>query len=73
MTQLQTIGNEKRNKTIIAGAMMGSARDFDKSMKELENLAEACEMEVIASVSQNLASVNPAYYIGSEMCIRDSS
>ena len=44
---------------------MGSARDFDKSMKELENLAEACEMEVIASVSQNLASVNPAYYIGS--------
>ena len=67
MTQLQTIGNEKRNKTIIAGAMMGSgsARDFDKSMKELENLAEACEMEVIASVSQNLASVNPAYYIGS--------
>ena len=65
MTQLQTIGNEKRNKTIIAGAMMGSARDFDKSMKELENLAEACEMEVIASVSQNLASVTPAYYIGS--------
>lgn len=67
MTQLQTIGNEKRNKTIIAGAMMGSgsARDFDKSMKELENLAEACEMEVIASVSQNLAAVNPAYYIGS--------
>ncbi len=65
MTQLQTIGNEKRNKTIIAGAMMGSARDFDKSMKELENLAEACEMEVIASVSQHLASVNPAYYIGS--------
>lgn len=44
---------------------MGSARDFDKSMEELENLAEACDMEVTASVIQNLDSVNPAYYIGS--------
>ena len=33
-------------------------------MEELTNLAEACDVEVIGQVTQNLQRVNPSHYIG---------
>lgn len=38
---------------------------FEDSMEELESLANACEMEVVAKLVQNMSAPNPAYYIGS--------
>ena len=40
-------------------------QDFEVSMKELNNLVKACDMEPVARIDQNLASINAAYYIGS--------
>lgn len=41
----------------------GSA-DFERSMEELESLAEACFMEPVAVVTQKLESINKGLYIG---------
>lgn len=51
-------------KAILVGVNLNENLDFDHSMEELENLAEACEIEVAAQVVQNLPMVNNAFYIG---------
>lgn len=38
--------------------------DFAYAMEELENLAKACDMEVIGSIAQKLDQVNPSLYVG---------
>lgn len=38
--------------------------DFERSMEELESLAEACYMEPVAVVTQKLESINKGLYIG---------
>ena len=43
---------------------LGNEDDFAYSMEELTNLAEACDVEVIGQVTQNLQRVNPSHYIG---------
>ncbi|MGE0994626.1 GTPase HflX, partial [Bacillus sp. GMa5/2] len=43
---------------------VGNEDDFEYSMEELTNLAEACDVEVIGQVTQNLQRVNPSHYIG---------
>ncbi len=52
-------------RTILVGLNIGNEKEFADSMKELESLAEACEMEVAAILSQTLSTPNPATYIGS--------
>ena len=42
-------------------------------MEELENLAEACEIEAAAQVVQNLPMVNNAFYIGQERMKRSKN
>lgn len=51
-------------KAILVGVNLNENLDFDHSMEELENLAEACELEAAAQVVQNLPMVNNAFYIG---------
>ena len=47
-------------KAILVGVNLNENLDFDHSMEELENLAEACEIEAAAQVVQNLPMVNNA-------------
>ncbi|MEH6852022.1 GTPase HflX [Bacillus pseudomycoides] len=51
-------------KAILVGVNLNSESDFEYSMEELANLAEACDVEVIGKVIQNLHRVNPSHYIG---------
>ena len=51
-------------KALLVGVNLNNQSDFKESMDELQNLAYACELEVIGKVEQNLKTINPAYYIG---------
>lgn len=51
-------------KAILVGVNLGSDPNFDYSMEELANLAEALEVEVVGQVTQNLERVNPSHYVG---------
>lgn len=51
-------------KAIIVGVNLNNQSDFDYSMGELANLAEACEVEVVGELTQNLQRVNPSHYLG---------
>ena len=48
------------DKAIIVGVNVQDQENFDHSMIELANLAQACEIEVIERVDQNLDMVNRA-------------
>ena len=54
-----------RHRALLAGVRLNENQDFEVSMKELNNLVKACDMEPMARIDQNLASINAAYYIGS--------
>lgn len=51
-------------KAILVGVNLQNDDNFQYSMEELANLAEALEVEVVGSVSQNLERVNPSHYVG---------
>ncbi|MCI0764057.1 GTPase HflX [Bacillus sp. TL12] len=51
-------------KAILVGVNLNNESDFEYSMEELTNLAEACDVEVVGQVTQNLHRVNPSHYIG---------
>jgi len=51
-------------KAIIVGVNNNNP-NFEVEMNELENLALACDIEVISSATQNLNTFNPKTYIGS--------
>ncbi|MED0962441.1 GTPase HflX [Bacillus paramycoides] len=55
---------ELLQRAVLVGVNLGNESDFAYSMEELENLAEACDVEVIGQVTQNLQRVNPSHYIG---------
>lgn len=65
MIEYQKEMENQTARAILVGLNVGNDKEFEDSMQELENLAEACEMEVVAILSQNLATPNPATYIGS--------
>lgn len=50
-------------KAFLVGANL-QEDNFEFSMKELSNLAEAMDYEVIGEMTQNLSSVNKSFYIG---------
>lgn len=53
-------------KAILVGvSIKGNNKDFDYQMKELENLAQACEFEVVGIMEQSLSDIVSATYIGS--------
>jgi len=51
-------------RAILVGVNLNDQEDFAYSMEELANLADACEVEVVGTLSQNLPKVNPSHYIG---------
>ncbi|MEW4152341.1 GTPase HflX [Bacillus thuringiensis] len=55
---------EVLQRAVLVGVNVGNEDDFAYSMEELTNLAEACDVEVIGQVTQNLQLVNPSHYIG---------
>ncbi len=63
-TNMEQIIIDKKERALLVGVNLSSDPDFHKSMEELQNLAEACELEIAGRTEQNLKSVNTAYYIG---------
>ena len=51
-------------KALIVGVNLNGQDDYDLSMKELESLAQACNMEVVGRAEQNMEYANTATYIG---------
>ncbi|QHQ63483.1 GTPase HflX [Anaerocolumna sedimenticola] len=55
---------EQREKALLIGANLNDNEDFTNSMEELRNLAEACDIDTVSEVSQNLSRINAQYYLG---------
>lgn len=51
-------------RAILVGVCLNNNEAFDYSMEELKSLAEACNIEVIDVVTQNMDIINNATYIG---------
>ena len=51
-------------RALLVGVDTGKDDDFERSMKELGSLAEACNMQVVGAITQKMDAVNKAYYIG---------
>jgi GTP-binding protein HflX len=60
MKELETLVQ----KAVLVGVNVKSQEDFEYSMEELANLTEACGIEVVATLTQNLPKVNNSHYIG---------
>lgn len=56
---------EKRPRAILAGARIQNDSTFEVTMQELAGLAEACGMEPVGELTQNLDRQETATYIGS--------
>lgn len=56
----------KDDKCVLLGVYLTteSREESERSLKELEELAEACGLEVVAQASQYVDSVNPAFFAG---------
>ena len=52
-------------RALLVGANLNDQKDFVSSMEELANLAQACELEVVGEITQNLKRIHQATYIGS--------
>lgn len=51
-------------KAILVGVQLQQDLHFEYEMEELHNLAEACEVQVVGEVMQNLERIHPATYVG---------
>lgn len=51
-------------KAVLVGVNLNHQEDFEYSMEELANLTEACDIEVVGTLSQNLLKINTSHYIG---------
>ncbi|WML38052.1 GTPase HflX [Neobacillus sp. OS1-2] len=54
----------EKQTAVIVGVNINHQADFPYSMKELENLAAACHMEVVGEMTQNLNRINKSHYMG---------
>lgn len=52
------------DKVLLVGVNTGQDDNFDHSMEELALLAEACDMEVVGSITQNMPYINKGLYVG---------
>lgn len=53
-----------KQNAVLVGVNLNHQKDFEYSMEELANLAEACDIEVVATLTQNLVKINSSHYIG---------
>lgn len=51
-------------RALLVGVNLNNDDNFELSIKELESLAEACDMEVVGRATQNMENINTATYIG---------
>ena len=56
---------ENNEKVLLVGANVNDNQDFLNSMIELASLADALDLEVINSISQNVKDITGNFYIGS--------
>ena len=56
--------NKEKERALLVGVNIDSQENFQKLMDELENLAVACDIEVVGREIQNLYEVNKPLYIG---------
>ncbi|MBR5596877.1 MAG: GTPase HflX [Lachnospiraceae bacterium] len=54
----------KKDTAILVGVNLNNDPTFDHSIKELQALTEACDMEVVCIHTQNLPTPNTALYVG---------
>ncbi|HSI66477.1 MAG TPA: GTPase HflX [Planococcus sp. (in: firmicutes)] len=52
-------------KAVLVGVQLQKDTHFEYALEELRNLAEACGVEVLGEVTQNLDRINPSHYVGS--------
>ncbi|MCL2254401.1 MAG: GTPase HflX [Lachnospiraceae bacterium] len=57
--------NEISERAILVGVNTGAETDFDARMEELEKLAEACQIETVGVLTQNLSEIHRSLYVGS--------
>ncbi|MED3662229.1 GTPase HflX [Ureibacillus sp. FSL K6-8385] len=62
MARLKEVETVKE-KAILVGVNINDP-NFEYSMEELANLAEALDVEVLGQVTQNLERINPSHYVG---------
>ena len=55
---------EKKERALLLGVNLNDGEDFERSMQELGNLAEACNMEVAGQITQKLPQLHSALYMG---------
>lgn len=56
--------SEEKERAVVVGLCIGQDRQFEHSMEELISLCEACNMEVVAMLTQTLPAPHQALYIG---------
>lgn len=56
--------NDKKEKALLVGVNVDYQENFSKLMDELENLALACDIEVVGRQTQNLIEINKPLYLG---------
>lgn len=54
----------EKERALLLGINLHDGEDFERSMQELQYLAEACEMEPVGSIVQNLSKPYQALYMG---------
>ncbi|MCM1101716.1 MAG: GTPase HflX [Acetatifactor muris] len=55
---------EEKTRVLLVGVDTGEETDFERSMREMQSLAEACDKQVAGVMTQRMAAVNKTYYIG---------
>jgi GTP-binding protein HflX len=63
-TSLNENDIETKERAVVVGLCVGQDRQFEHSMEELISLCEACNMEVVAKLTQSLPAPHQALYIG---------
>ena len=58
------LDSSEKERAVIVGLCVGQDRQFEHSMEELVSLCEACNMEVVAMLTQSLPAPHQALYIG---------
>jgi len=55
---------DRKERALLLGVNLNDGEDFERSMRELHSLAEACGMEVAGQITQNLPKPHAALYMG---------
>jgi GTP-binding protein HflX len=57
------INNNELEKAVLVAVNSGDTELFNYQLEELKNLCEACQVEVVGTITQRLSSTHPAFYV----------